>query len=143
MIVAVVIAAAAMAAPPATIRNSEHALDGSHGAADAGPDRTANHTADRAGNPVAFRRALLRAAHHALRMPDVGDREQGESECRSRKMKLYRQTCGHRRCSDLRLHLKSFCSAANAPTGRKSVTPLRLKNCAPVVNSGRDRPSMP
>jgi len=108
-----------MATPPATIRNSEHALDGSHCAADAGPNRTANHTADRAGNPVAFRRALLRAAHHALRMPDVGDREQGESECRSRKMKLYGQTCGHCGCSDLRLHLNSFCSAAIAPTAAK------------------------
>src|SRR3979411_2229190 len=75
-VVAVVIAAATMATPPATIRNPEHALDGSHCATDAGPDRAANHTADRAANPVAFRRALLRAAHDALRMPDMGDCEQ-------------------------------------------------------------------
>jgi hypothetical protein len=131
-----------MATPPATIRNPEHALDGSHCATDAGPDRAANHTADRAANPVAFRRALLRAAHDALRMPDMGDCEQGESACRGRKMKLYRPTGGQCRCSDPRLHLNSFCSVAIAPTGRTSVTPVRLKSCAPVVNSGRDEPSM-
>src|SRR3981081_3285939 len=108
MVVAVVIAAATMATPPATIRNPEHALAGSHCATDAGPDRAANHTADRAANPVAFRRALLRAAHDALRMPDMGDREQGDSECRGRKMKLYGQTGGHCRCSDPPLHLNSF-----------------------------------
>jgi hypothetical protein len=34
----------------------------------------------------------LRAAHDALRMTDVGDREQSEYQCRSRKMKLYGQT---------------------------------------------------
>src|ERR1700704_1779203 len=142
MVAAVIIAAATMATPPATIRNPEHALDGSHCATDAGPDRAANHTADRAANPVAFRRALLRAAHDALRMPDMGDREQGESECRGRKMKLYGQTGGHCRCSDPRLHLNSFLLGRDAPTGRKSVRPMRLKSCAPVVNSGRDEASM-
>jgi hypothetical protein len=79
-------------------------------------------------------------------MPDMGDREQSEYECRSRKMKLCGQTGGQRRCSDLRLHLmhlNSFCSAAIAPKRRESVTPIRLKGCAPVVNSGRDEPSMP
>src|SRR3981189_633884 len=127
MVVAVVIAAATMATPPATIRNPEHALDGSHYATDAGPDRAANHTADRAPHPLAFRRALWRAAHDALRMPDMGDREQGESECRSRKMKLYRQTGRHCRYFDPRLHLNSFLLGRDAPTGRNSLTPTRLK----------------
>src|SRR4030081_3110852 len=95
MVVAVIIVAATMGTPPATIRNPEHALDGSHCATDAGPDRAANHTPDRAANQVDLRRALLRPPPDALRMPDMGNREQGESECRSRKMKLYRQTGRH------------------------------------------------
>jgi len=52
MVVAVVIAAATIAAPIAAIRNSEHALDGPHRAADAGANRAANHPTHGTGNPV-------------------------------------------------------------------------------------------
>src|ERR1700688_3145039 len=94
MVVAVVIAAATIASPIAAIGNSEHALDGPHRAADAGANRAADHPTHGAGNPVAFVRVLLRAAHDALRMPDMGNREQSEYQRRSRKMKLYGQTGG-------------------------------------------------
>ena len=57
-IVAIVIAAAAIAA----IADPEHALDRAHGAADAGTDCAANHATDRAGHPVTFVSAVLRAA---------------------------------------------------------------------------------
>ena len=83
-IVAIVIAAA----PIATVVDAEYALHGAHRAADAGPDCSADDTADRAGNPVSFVGAFPRAAHDALRVPDMRDREQckhhgsnGEMEC--------------------------------------------------------------
>src|SRR6266702_4011455 len=104
--IAVVIAAAAVAAPPAAIRNPEHALDRAHCAADAGADRATNHTAHRAGDPASFVGTLLRPAHDALGMTDMGDREQCEHDCRSRKMEFYRQSGAQRRCSELCLHLE-------------------------------------
>src|SRR5258705_7261428 len=95
--VGVVIAAATIATPIAAIRDSEHALDGAHRAADAGADRAANHPTHGAANPVAFVSTLLRAAHDALRMTDMGDREQREHQCRSREIKLYGQAGRQRR----------------------------------------------
>ena len=86
-IVAVVIAAAAIADGD---RNPEHALDGAHRAADAGADRATDHTADRTGDPVTFLRAFLRAAHDALRMPDMGHRQQRENDGRGRKIEFAR-----------------------------------------------------
>src|SRR6478736_6261942 len=100
--IAIVVAAAAVAAPPAAIRNPEHALDRPHRAADAGTNRAAN----RAGDPVAFIGPLLRAAHDTLGMTDMGDREQCQHDCRSRKMEFCRQAGGRRRCPDLCLHLE-------------------------------------
>jgi hypothetical protein len=102
--VAIVEAAAAIAAPVAAIRNPEHALDGTHRAADAGPYRAANHATHWAGDPVAFRGTLLRATHDALRMAKMGDCNQCENECRCRELESGRQ----RRCPDLRLHLISL-----------------------------------
>src|SRR5439155_25182507 len=108
--IAVVLAAAAVAAPPAAIRNPEHALDRAHRAADAGADRAANHTAHGAGDPASFVGTLLRPAHDALGMTDRGNREQCEQDCRSRNTEFYRQSDGQHRCSELCLHLDSFCS---------------------------------
>jgi hypothetical protein len=79
----VVIVIAAAATPWTVIRNPEHALDGTHRAADAGADRAADQAANRTGHPIAFGRALLRATHDALCMADVRDREQCDSERRS------------------------------------------------------------
>ena len=81
MIVAVVIAAAAIAG--SRIGNPEYAIHGADRAADAGADRAADHTADRTGGPVAFVGAFLGAADDALRMSDMGNREQGEGNSRS------------------------------------------------------------
>jgi len=64
--VAIVVAAAVM--PVAAIRNSQHAIDGAHGTADTGTDRSANQTTHRTGGAVAFVGAFLRAAHDALRL---------------------------------------------------------------------------
>jgi hypothetical protein len=68
--IAVVIAVAVMM--PAAIRNPEHAFDRTHGAADAGPDRTTDDAANGASNPVAFISAFLRAPHDALSVSYVG-----------------------------------------------------------------------
>src|ERR1700730_4533373 len=76
MVVAVVIAAAAIAA----IADPEHASDRAHGAADTGADCAADHTADRPGDPVAFPRALLGAAHDALGMPEPGKRQDCQND---------------------------------------------------------------
>jgi hypothetical protein len=120
-IVAVIIAAAAMTAPPAAIRNPEYALNGSHRAADAGAHRATNYAAHRAGNSIAFVCALLRASDKALRMPELRDREQCENDCRSRKIKSYGQTGRQRRCLDpVLFHLNSLVRAAIAPAGQES-----------------------
>jgi hypothetical protein len=81
--VAVVKAAATIMAP---IGNPEHAFNGSHRATDAGADRAANHAAHWTGGPVTFVCTLLRAAHDALRMPDLGDREQCKRDGRDTKI---------------------------------------------------------
>ena len=77
---AIVVAPAAIAAPVSAIGDSEHALDRAHGAADAGPNRTTDHAAHRAGDPVTFIRAFLRAANDGLGMSDMGKRQQGEHD---------------------------------------------------------------
>src|SRR5258708_29556797 len=105
--VAVVKAAATIMTP---IGNPEHAFDGSHRAADAGADRAANHSAHRTGGPVTFVCALLRAAHDALRMPDLGDREQCERDGRDTKIQFCRGAGRQGKCRGL--HLNSFDSAA-------------------------------
>jgi hypothetical protein len=68
--------------------NSEHAIHRAHRTADTRADRTTNDRADRPGRAAAFTRALLRTAHHALRVPGMGDRQQSESHCRCRKQRL-------------------------------------------------------
>src|SRR5258708_26474690 len=124
MTVAVVIAAAAVAAPPATIRNSEHALDRTHRTTHTGPYSAADHTAHGAGNPVTFVRTFLRAAYNALRTPELGDCEQGKHDGRNRKIELDGQTGRQNRCLGLNSHhLNSLNSAAIAPARRDSVTP--------------------
>src|SRR5258708_7662566 len=66
--VAVVIAAAAIAAPVAMVGNAQDTLDAADRATDAGADRAADHATHRTGDPVAFTGAVARAADHALRM---------------------------------------------------------------------------
>src|SRR3984893_13403998 len=102
----IVKAAAAIVTP---IGNPEHAIHGAHGSADAGSDRAANQSAHRTGGPVAFIRTFLGAAHDALRVPDMGNRQQAESECSTRKIESDRRTGRQRRCLDLRrrFHLDS------------------------------------
>src|ERR1700694_1154631 len=112
MIVPIVIAAAAIA----TIPDPEHAFDRSHRAADTGTDCAANHTTDGAGNPVTLAGAFLRAAHDALRMPELGNREQRENECRSRK-EFYRHSGRQARCHGPGLHVNSLVLGRDWPTG--------------------------
>ena len=69
-IVAIVVAAAAT-----PVVNPKHAIHGAYSTADAGTDRASDQPADRTGCPVTFRSSLARAAHDALRMADMGDRE--------------------------------------------------------------------
>ena len=104
MAVAIVITAAAIAA----IRNPEHALDCAHGAADAGSDRAANHATYGAGDPVTFVGALLRAAHDALGVADMRDRQQRKDDGGRRKPEPERQACCRQRC-----RLDLFCSSEN------------------------------
>jgi hypothetical protein len=60
------------------VGNAEHTLDRTNGPADTGTDNTSDRTAHRPGDPVAFIRALLGAAHDALGM--AGLRQQHQSE---------------------------------------------------------------
>src|SRR5258707_9967270 len=131
--VAVVIAAAAIAA----IGNSEHAVDGAHRAADAGADCAANHTAHGAGDPASLVRPLLRPAHDTLGVTDMGDREQCEHHCHSRKMEFYGPSARQRRCSDLSLHPNFLLLGRDcADTAWESVPRMRPKSYALVMNSG-------
>src|SRR6202035_2409233 len=84
-------------------RNPEYAIDRTHRSADAGADRAANHAAYRTGSPIAFIRALLRTAHDALGVPDMGDHQQCERERRARQMERPRRAGRQRRRRDLRL----------------------------------------
>src|SRR2546421_1802960 len=105
MAVAVVVAAAAIA----SLRNPEHTPDRAHGAADAGSDRPTNYATDRAGDPVTLVRAFLRAAHDALGVADMRDRQQREDEGRSREPKPDLQSRGQRRRLNLGfVHLNSL-----------------------------------
>jgi hypothetical protein len=103
----------------AAIGNTEHAINGTHGAADTGADRAANHAADRTGGPVTLIGSLLRAADDALGMGELGDREQRQSDGRNGKTEPDGQTGGQARSLDLRIHLNLNSleiSAASAPT---------------------------
>jgi hypothetical protein len=84
----------------------EHAIDGTHRAADTGADRAANDGTHRTGRAAALVRALLSAALHAaddtLRMPSMGNREQRDDHCCGCKRKLDAQAGCRRRCDRLR-----------------------------------------
>jgi hypothetical protein len=101
-IVTIVETAAAIMAP---IGNPEHAIHRTDGAADTGADRAANHATDRAGNPVTFIGAFLRATHDTLCMDELGDREQRQGDGRNGKTEPDGQTGGQSRSLDLRFHL--------------------------------------
>ena len=64
------------------IGNPEHTVDGANRSANAGADRSADQPADRAGGPIAFVGTFLRAAHDALGVPGMRDRERRERDCR-------------------------------------------------------------
>jgi hypothetical protein len=86
--------------------NPEHAIDGTHRAADTGADRAANDGAHRTGRATTLVRALLSAALHAaddtLRMAGMGHREQRENKRCGCKRELDAQAGGRRRCDRLR-----------------------------------------
>src|SRR5258705_3368493 len=135
--VAVVIAAAAIAA----IGNSEHAVDGAHRAADAGADRATNHTAHGAGDSASFVGTLLRPAHDTLGVTDIGNDKQCEHDCRRRKMQFCGPSARQRRCFDLSLHPNFLLLGRDcADIAWESVTRMRPKSYAPVMNSGRAGP---
>jgi hypothetical protein len=99
VIVAVTVAAAVM-----PVGNPERAIDG----ADSGSNRAAHDGTDRSGGAFALARAALFAADQALRMPEMGDREQRQNDCRACQAKLCGRTGRHCRCPDLRIHVKSW-----------------------------------
>jgi hypothetical protein len=68
--------------------NSEHAIYRAHRTADTRADRASDDGADRTGRTSALARAFLGATDDALRMPEMGDRQQGQSDRRSRQVKL-------------------------------------------------------
>jgi hypothetical protein len=98
--------------------NSEHAIHRAHRTADTRANRTADDGTDRTGRPAALARTLLGTANDALRVPDMGDRQHGESQCRRRKQGFCRRTSWQRHCPDLRVHLDSLCSMAPADGDR-------------------------
>ena len=124
-IAAVIIAAAAMAA----VVDPEHALDGAHGAADTGADRATHHAADRAGDPVAFPGALLRAAHDALGIAELRHREQREDDRRRRQNEFGRQAGRQRGSADLSSSSEFLDAGHDGSIGRECVTPVRPKGC--------------
>jgi len=84
--VAVIAAVSVIAVTPiAAMGNAEHALDSPHGAANTGADRTANHAADGARNPVSLMRPLLRTPHDALGLAWAGRRKQDEQRRRKQR----------------------------------------------------------
>jgi hypothetical protein len=85
-IVAIVEAAASTV--PAMRPNAEHAIHRAYRATDACAYRTADDSTDRASRAAALARALLSAADDALRVPDMRDRQQSQSNCRRRKQGL-------------------------------------------------------
>ena len=78
----------AAAAVPVMPRQSEHAVDRAHRAANTRADCSAHHSADRTGVATALTRAFLRAADDALRMSEVRDRQQAERDRRRREVGL-------------------------------------------------------
>ena len=80
-----IIAAAAVATAVAAIRDTEHALDRAHSAADAGTDGSADHAAYRTGGPITLIGALMRPADDALGMAGLGDSRQRQCEGGGRK----------------------------------------------------------
>src|ERR1700722_14243907 len=81
----------AAAAIMTAVGNTEHAVHGAHRAADTSADCAANHAADRTGNPVTLVGSLLGAANDALRMPELGDREQDERQSGDGKIESHGQ----------------------------------------------------
>lgn len=74
---AVVIPAAAAIA---TVRNAEYALDCTNGATDTGTDDAPDSAAHGTGNAVTFMGAFLGAAHDALGMTGLRQRQQREQD---------------------------------------------------------------
>ncbi|MGC0393516.1 hypothetical protein ACVIU7_004182 [Bradyrhizobium liaoningense] len=77
-VMAVVISATAVTVVP--VRNAEHALDCTDGPANAGADDAADGAAHGPADAVTFIRALLRAAHDALGMTDLRQRQQRQQD---------------------------------------------------------------
>jgi hypothetical protein len=69
------------------LRNSEHAIYRAHRTADTRADRTSDDGADRTGGTSTLARTLLGATDDALCMPEMGNRQRRQSDCRSRKVK--------------------------------------------------------
>jgi hypothetical protein len=104
-----IVEAAAMMPIVTVIGDSKHAIYGPNRTADAGTDRAAYHGAHRARRTAALARALLRSANDSLRMSELRDRQQCNSDCRRRKVKFRRPTGRQSCCLDLDdLHLDSL-----------------------------------
>lgn len=63
-----------------TMRNAEHALDRTNGAADTGPDDASDRAAHGASDPVTFIRAFLGTAHDALGVAGLRQSQQREQD---------------------------------------------------------------
>jgi hypothetical protein len=84
MIVAVVETAAAM--PPMMFRQSEHAVDRAHRAANTRTDGSTDDGADRTRVATTLTGTFLRAPDDTLRMSGMRHRQQGERDRRSREI---------------------------------------------------------
>jgi hypothetical protein len=116
-VIAAVTVMVAVTVTPAAMRNPEHALDSTHGAANTSPNRAADDTADRAGNPIALIGAFPGPAHDALGVTDVRyreERQRGGRKSPSEWPARHRHDCA----LDLgSLHLDPLKSGAN-PAGK-------------------------
>src|SRR6185437_1802605 len=123
MAVAVAIAAAVMV--PAAIRHAEDAFDRADSTADTGTDCTSDHAAHGPGCTVTFIGAFPGAAHDALRVHQLRQRQPGERQCEDGehcehgRQSLRRAIRNSRRLS-LGLQHRYSLRFAVWPTGRNS-----------------------
>ena len=128
--VAVAIAVAVM---PAAMRNAEDALDRADRSADTRTNGAAHDAADRAGNAVTLVSTFLRAAHDALRMRSMRDRQQDQRTGGGRENPPQRQTGRCHCASNLgSVHLDRFLEIpAQKAAGRwDGETRMRPNGCA-------------
>ena len=85
--------------------NPEHAIHRADCTTHTRADRTSDDRADRTGSAPALAGTFLRAADNALRMPEMGYRQQGQCDRGGCQMKLVGKAARQRQRPDLRLFI--------------------------------------